>query len=81
MKPTSKKIRALLADCCTEEDIIIAFRLHKIRYGFTTETGVLCIKVPTRTGSVRIFHSAARAPRYTADVVPGYRCPVLHPDY
>ncbi len=71
MKPTADKIRSIIADCNTEYDIIQSLRMHKIRYGYTTETGILSIRIPCRTGAVRIYRSCSRSLPYRIRPVSG----------
>lgn len=81
MKPTAGKIRSIIADCNTEYDIIQSLRMHKIKYGYTTETGILSIRIPCRTGTVRIYRSCSRSLPYRIHPAPGRNVvPVLPVD-
>ena len=59
--PKTERIRSLVKDAKTEQEIIMIFRSHKIRYQFTTETGFLSIRVPCMKGCIRIFRTCSRS--------------------
>lgn len=80
------RLRSMIADCRTNPEIISVLRSHKIRYSYTTETGTLSIKIPCRTGSVRIYRTCSRSAPYMVSAVSPSPfvpapVPVLHPDY
>lgn len=56
---SASRVRSIIADARTDKDLELMLRAHKVRYTYTTETGHLAVKVPTRTGAVYI----TRAPR------------------
>ena len=58
---TSERIRSIVSDCKTEQDIISALRSHKVKYSFTTETGYLSIRIPCKTGTIRIYRTCSRS--------------------
>lgn len=58
---TTEKIRSVLAEAKTEQDISILLRSHKIKYSFTTETGFLSVRIPCRKGCVRVYRVASKS--------------------
>lgn len=58
---TPNRIKSIVADCKTDVDLIANLRRHKIRYGYTTESGFLSVVVPCSTGKVRIYRSASKS--------------------
>lgn len=58
---TADKIRSIVADCKTEQDIIFSLRSHKIKCGFSTETGFTTIRIPYRKGVIHIYRSCNRS--------------------
>lgn len=61
MLTTSRRIRSIVSECRTEADVQFALRSHKIRYGFTVDTGFLSIVVPCLTGNVRVYRCASKS--------------------
>lgn len=55
---TAARVRSIIADAETEHDVITALRAHGIRYGYSTETGYLHIRIPCRRGYLRVFRDA-----------------------
>jgi len=76
---SSARIRRIIADAITPADVVDLLRCHGIRYSFTTEGGALHIRVPVRTGTVRIYCEGDPLRRYPAPAI--YPAPVLHNDY
>ena len=62
---TSDRIRSVIADCKTEIDIVSTLRAHKIRYSFSTDTGILAIRIPCRKGYIRIYKTCSRSAPFT----------------
>lgn len=60
MLVNSSRIRSIVADCKTEYDIVLALRSHKIKYTYTTETGILNIRIPYRKGCIRIYRTCSK---------------------
>ena len=58
---TPERIRSAIADARTESDAALALRRHRIRYGFSTEGGYTHIRIPVRSGIVRIYRTASRS--------------------
>lgn len=58
---TSERIRSIISHCRTEQDIISVLRSHKIKYSFSTDTGYLSIRIPCRTGAIRIYKTCSRS--------------------
>lgn len=86
MKANTKRIKAIIAGCRTDADLVGILRSHKIRYSYTTETGTLSVKIPCRKGAIRIYRTCSRsAPYMVTTVSPSpfipAPVPVLHPDY
>lgn len=80
---TSARVRAIIADAATERDITDALRAHRIRYGYSTEGGYLHIRIPSRTGVIRVYRTAGRSapPVFGPGAGPvPFRFPVLHHD-
>ena len=46
---TPARIKAIVADCKTDADLVSNLRYHKIRYRYTTETGFLSVVIPCST--------------------------------
>lgn len=57
---TTDRVRSALADAKTEKDAALALRRHRIRYGFSTEGGYTHIRIPVRSGVVRVYRTASR---------------------
>lgn len=78
---TAARVRSIIADAETERDVIEALRRHGIRYGYSTETGYLHIRIPCRRGYLRVFRSVhpLRIPGQ-AWARSAWPVPVLHPD-
>lgn len=57
----SNRIRSIIADCKTEQEIILSLRSHKIKYTYTTETGFLSIRIPCKKGIIRIYKTCSRS--------------------
>ena len=58
---TPSRIKAIVSDCRTDADLVASLRRHKIRYGYTTETGYLSVVIPCSTGKVRVYRTASRS--------------------
>ena len=58
---TPARVKAIVSDCKTDADLIATLRYHKIRYGYTTETGYLSVVIPCSTGKVRVYRTASRS--------------------
>lgn len=58
---SSTRIRSVIAGAITERDATDALRRHRIRYTFSTEGGVFHIKIPCRSGAIRIIRTASRS--------------------
>jgi hypothetical protein len=61
---TAGRIRSIIAGAMTEKDVENSLRAHRIRYTYTTETGYLSIRIPTRSGCVRVYRSASRSAQF-----------------
>lgn len=68
---THKKIRSVIANAKTENDIVSLLRYHKIKYSFTTETGFLSIRIPCKTGNIRIYKTCSRTAPFVVSCDPG----------
>lgn len=82
---TAGRIRSIIAGLHTEKDVAAALRSHRIRYSFSTEGGALHIRVPSRSGCVRIVRTASRsAPLLVVPILADgrpFHVPVFHSDY
>jgi len=86
---TTSRIRSIIAGTHTEKDAAAALRQHRIRYTFSTEGGTFHIRVPSRSGCVRIIRTASRSAPLLVVPVPatGYPAlfrlpvPMFHHDY
>lgn len=58
---TPNRVKAIVADCKTDADLVANLRRHKIRYGYTTESGFLSVVIPCSTGKVRVYRTASRS--------------------
>ena len=58
---TPSRIRAIVSECKTDSDLVANLRHHKIKYGYTTETGFLSVVIPCKTCKVRIYRTASRS--------------------
>lgn len=58
---TAARIRAMISGAMTEKDIELALRAHGVRYSYDTSAGYLAIRVPVRSGVVRIYRTASRS--------------------
>lgn len=58
---TPNRIKAIVSECKTDADLVANLRHHKIRYGYTTESGFLSIVIPCSTGKVRVYRTASRS--------------------
>ena len=75
---TSRRIRAIIAACHTDIDVMLALRAHRIRYTYTTETGELSIRIPTRKGAVRIVRGSRPGALVINNTSPVPFRPALH---
>lgn len=73
---TQSRVKAIIASCATEMDIIAALRARKVKYSFSTETGTMNIAIPCKTGKIRVYRPLSnRAPfmvRMDKGYEPGY---------
>ena len=58
---TASRIRSIIAGLHTEKDAAAALRQHRIRYTFSTEGGAFHIRIPSRSGCIRIIRLASRS--------------------
>lgn len=61
---TPNRVRSIIADCKTDVDLIANLRRHKIRYGYSTDSGFLSVIIPCSTGKVRVYRSASKSSPY-----------------
>lgn len=73
---TQNRVKAIITGCKTEIDIINTLRAHKIKYSFSTETGIMNVAIPCKTGKIRVYRLPSnRAPfavRMDKGYEPGY---------
>lgn len=74
---TAARVRSIIAGANTEPEVVAALRRHGIRYSYSTETGYLHIRIPCRTGCLRIVREYH--PLRTSGG--RYPLPILHPDH
>lgn len=68
---TSARIRSILDGLHTEKEAAAALRSHRIRYSYSTEGGYLHIRIPARSGAIRVYRTASRtAPLVIASAAP-----------
>lgn len=84
---TAERIRSALDGSCTEKDVELSLRAHKIRFSYDTSAGFLAFRVPTRSGAVLIYRTASRSAPFMVRaaapaVAPSFPVvPVLRPEY
>lgn len=57
---TADRVRSVIAGAATEKDAADALRRHRIRFEYSTEGGALHIRIPCRSGCVRVVRTAYR---------------------
>jgi len=57
---TSRKIRAIVADCKTDGAVLQALRRHAVRFNVDTLTSYFNVKIPAKTGTIRIYNAGSR---------------------
>ncbi len=67
---TSDRIRALVSDCKTENDIIRTLRTHKVKHSISNDTGYKSILIPCRKGYIRIYRTISRKNPFVIRSVP-----------
>lgn len=68
---TAARVRAILANARTEKDAADILRAHHIKYGYSTSGGVLHIRIPARSGPLRVYRTACKsAPLVVAPAAP-----------
>lgn len=82
---TPARIRSAVSGAHTEMEAAALLRQRGIKYSFSTEGGTFHIRVPSRSGCVRIIRTASRsAPLIVSPAAPvPYRpqAPLLRYDY
>lgn len=58
---TPSRVKAIVAECKTDADLVANLRHHKIRFGYTTESGFLSVVIPCSTGKVRVYRTASKS--------------------
>lgn len=71
---TPARVRAILAGTVNERDISDALRRHRVRFSFSTEGGYMHIRIPARSGIIRVYRTASRSGPV---IVSGRRPPVI----
>ena len=68
---TANRVRSILQGLHTEKEAAETLRLHRIRYSYSTEGGYMHIRIPARSGILRVYRTASRtAPLIIAPAVP-----------
>lgn len=79
---TSSRIRSLITGARTEKEVESLLRSHKIRFHYSTDTGILSIRIPCRKGYIRVYRTCSRScPFQVRTVGPVPFVPVLHNNY
>ena len=58
---TKSRVKSIVSECKTDADLVANLRRHKIRYGYTTETGFLSVVIPCSTGKIRVYRTASKS--------------------
>lgn len=58
---TIARVRSLMAGAHTEAEASAILRRHRIRYTFSTTGGTFHIRIPSRSGFIRIIRTASRS--------------------
>ena len=67
---TAARVRSVIADAITEADVVDSLRRHGIRYEYSTETGYLHIKIPCKTGCLRVYRQVYPVPQEKLSAAP-----------
>jgi len=67
---TPSRVKAIVSECKTDADLVANLRRHKIRYGYTTETGFLSVVIPCSTGKVRVYRTASKSNPFRVVPIP-----------
>lgn len=67
---TAPRIRSILKDARTEKDAAAALRAHRIRYTFCTDGGSFHIRIPSRSGMLRVYRVASRTAPFLVTMAP-----------
>lgn len=67
---TVPRVRAILADACTEIDAAQALRRHRVRYSFSTAGGVFHIRIPARSGIITVTRTASHSAPFRIAAAP-----------
>ena len=74
---TAERIRSIIAGAATEKDAADNLRRHRIRFEYSTEGGTFHIRIPCRSGCVRIVRTAYRSAPLR--IVPASPAPYPYP--
>lgn len=66
---TPARIKAIVAECKTDADLVANLRHHKVRYGYSTDCGFLSVVIPCSTGKVRVYRTASRSNPFRVEPV------------
>jgi hypothetical protein len=58
---SAERIRSIIAGAMTEKEAADILRRHRIRYEYSTAGGSFHIRIPCRSGAVRIVKTASRS--------------------
>ena len=68
---TASRIRSILKNARTEKDAVAALKAHRIKYSFSTIGGVFHIRIPARSGALRVYRTACKtAPMMVVPATP-----------
>ena len=59
---TADRIRAMIAGCRTEKQVLAILKAHKVKFKQTpfSEGYMLNIRIPCKTGAIRVYRSCSR---------------------
>lgn len=84
---TADRIRAMLEGCRTDKQVLSVLKAHKVKYSHTpfSDGYALNIRIPCKTGAVRVYRCCSRKSPYIVQHLTPCRMvysgiPVFHPD-
>lgn len=67
---TVERIRNMISDCYSENEIIFTLRKHKVKCSFSTDSGFFHIRIPCKKGFIRIYRTCSRSCPFLVSSVP-----------
>lgn len=71
---TADRVRRMISGCHTEMEVAKALRSHKVKYSFSTDTGVLALRIPCHKGSIRIYRTCSRTSPFMVHTLKNTPC-------